>query len=165
MISSNLHANKNVLIVDDDQSITEMLSLLLERRGYGVEVASSGQEVFQTVSPSTDLILLDLVLQDDDGFNVCRKLKQNTDTKHIPIIILSGRILSKDIIEGLYLGADDYLTKPFEYEELVARMEAVMRRGVYFKQQSSEDNNQAELIQEIRKIIEEKLLVPFYQPI
>ncbi|MDO8581037.1 MAG: response regulator transcription factor [Candidatus Omnitrophota bacterium] len=125
------NAPKHILLVDDDLSIVNMLRLLLETRGYQVDVATSGQEALLRITPQTDLILLDIVLPDQEGFDVCRQLRQNQKTSHIPIIMLSARMLSQDVIEGLYLGADDYLTKPVEYEELIARMEAVMRRGVF----------------------------------
>jgi len=162
----NVIQKKSILIVDDDVSVTQMLRMLLETRGYVVNVAASGEDAFNSVSASTDLILLDLVLPDNEGFDICRKFKENRKTHHIPIIILSGRMLSEDIIEGLYLGADDYLIKPFEYEELIARMEVVMRRGSLFgsADTSSLEGNQGIII-ELRKIIDEKLIIPFFQPI
>ena len=155
---------KEILIIDDDKSITEMLTMLLETRGYFVTVAHSGKEAFEKVSNTTDLILLDVILPDQDGFDVCQKLKLHADTNNIPIIILSAKLLSEDIVEGLYLGADDYLTKPFEYEELVARMEAVMRRGSILQNGDSHKGEDI-IIQELRKIIDEELIIPFFQPI
>ena len=116
-------------MVDDDRSTTDTLSMLFETRGYNVTIARSGGEALQKASRNTDLILLDVVLPDQEGFNVCRKLKESKETHDVSIIILSGKLLTHDIVEGLYLGADDYLVKPFEYEELIARMEAVTRRG------------------------------------
>jgi len=140
-----------------------MLSMLLETRGYMVKVASSGEEAFNLVSDSTDLILLDLILPDQDGFDICRRFKETTNTRKIPIIILSARMLSGDVIEGLYLGADDYLTKPFECEELVARMEAVIRRGSIVAEEHPP--GEQEIIDELRKIIDHRLITPFFQPI
>jgi len=110
-----------------------------------------------------DIVLLDLVLPDIPGFDVCRKLREDKNTRHLPIIILSVRYLYEDKIEGLYLGADDYITKPFEYEELFARMEAVMRRREIFK--TGEDEERGAVVIELRRIIDHKLLVPFFQPI
>ena len=124
---------KTILLVDDDPLATQTLAMLLETRGYDVDIANSGREAFEKITDTIDLILLDLVLPDRGGFEICRRLKEDQITKQIPIIILSAKLLSEDIVEGLYLGADDYLTKPFEYEELVARMEAVMRRGPILK--------------------------------
>ncbi|MBI5149536.1 MAG: EAL domain-containing protein [Candidatus Omnitrophica bacterium] len=156
---------KSILLVDDDHAITQTLSMLLETRGYDVDIAHSGREVFEKITDTLDLILLDLVLPDRGGFDVCRKLRENCTTKQIPIIILSAKLFSEDIVEGLYLGADDYLTKPFEYEELVARMEAVMRRRSVFSDGPLVLHDDQSIICEIRQIIEQELIVPFFQPI
>ncbi|OGX06946.1 MAG: hypothetical protein A2Z88_04020 [Omnitrophica WOR_2 bacterium GWA2_47_8] len=157
----NLKEKKQILIIDDDFHVTQMLKLLLETRDYLVELAPSWQEALPKVNSDIDIILLDLVLPDLDGFQVCRKLKENKETAQIPIIILSARYLFEDKIEGLYLGADDYLTKPFEYEELFARIEAVTRRSSVAGAQMVEEN----LVSDLRKIIDEKLIVPYFQPI
>lgn len=156
---------KRILLVDDDKSVSQMLTMLLETRGYDVQTAYSGVEALQKASETTDLILLDLILPDEEGFDICRKLKEQERTANVPIIILSARVLSGDIVEGLYLGADDYLTKPFEYEELVARMEAVMRRGSIFQGGTTKITKDDEIVRELRKIIEEERIIPFYQPI
>lgn len=156
---------KRILLVDDDKSVSQMLTMLLETRGYDVQTAYSGVEALQKASETTDLILLDLILPDEEGFDICRKLKEQERTANVPIIILSARVLSGDIVEGLYLGADDYLTKPFEYEELVARMEAVMRRGSIFQGGATKITKDDEIVRELRKIIEEERIIPFYQPI
>ncbi|MCA9399190.1 MAG: response regulator, partial [Candidatus Omnitrophica bacterium] len=162
---NKLNNRKNILLVDDDRSVTQMLSMLLETRGYGVNVVHTGGEAIDTVSQDVDLILLDLVLPDTEGFELCRRLKEDESTAGIPIIILSAKLLSGDIVEGLYLGADDYLTKPFEYEELVARMEAVIRRASLFKNGSLASKGEEAIIREIRHIIDEALIIPFFQPI
>lgn len=164
MIMQSPEPRKRILLVDDDRAVAKMLRMLLETRGYDVRVALSGGDALATVTKSFDLILLDLILPDQEGLEVCRKLRANQESQEIPIIILSGRILSKDIIESLYIGADDYLTKPFEYEELVARMEAVMRRSAavvsdQFLQQ------EAEVYSELRGIISEGRITPYFQPI
>ena len=156
---------KNILLVDDDPSVTQTLAMLLETRGYDVDIACSGREAFEKITDTIDLILLDLVLPDRGGFDICRRLKEDQITKQIPIIILSAKFLSEDIVEGLYLGADDYLTKPLECEELVARMEAVMRRGPILKSSRLINHQEELIICEIRKIIEEELIVPFFQPV
>lgn len=159
------NSRKSILLVDDDPSATQMLTMLLETRGYEVRIARSGKEAFDKITDTTDLILLDLVLPDKGGFEVCRRLKDDQVTKQIPIIILSAKLLSGDIVEALYLGADDYLTKPFEYEELVARMEAVMRRGPILRNGRLFVNGEKAVICEIRRIIDEGLIDPFFQPI
>lgn len=163
---NKLSGKKKILIADDDHSITQMLSLLLQTRGFEVHVAGSGKQAIDASLENTfDLILLDLVLPDMEGFEVCRRLKQYQNTQHIPIIILSAKYLFEDKVEGLYLGADDYLTKPFEHEELFARMDAVMRRGVFFNGVVNDRQGGNEIILELRKIIDEELITPFFQPI
>lgn len=155
---------KNILLVDDDHNVSQMLKLLLETRGYQVSIAPSGRSALEKANNSTDIILLDLVLPDHSGFEVCRKLKEGEETRHIPIIILSAKYLFEDKIEGLYLGADDYLTKPFEHEELIARMEAVMRRGSHSRFDSAPEGEDS-VVSELRKILDEELIIPFFQPI
>lgn len=158
--------SKSILLVDDDESSSKILAMLLETRGYHVDIARSGEEAFQKVSHSTDLILLDLILPDQEGFEVCRQLKERQATHQIPIIIVSAKLLSGDIVEGLYLGADDYLTKPFECEELIARMEAVMRRRPLFPVgYHSSTTHEDSVVCEIRKIIDEGLIGAAFQPI
>ncbi len=161
----SVNSKDQILLVDDDRNITYMLSMLLETRGYHVVVAASGQEAFQKVNHHSDLIILDLCLPDADGFDVCRKLKANCETAHVPIIFLTARLLSQDIVEGLYLGADDYLTKPVDCEELVARMEAVMRRAARYKSGLEDNNGDDVVICELRNIIHEERIVPFFQPL
>jgi len=165
MIMSTPNSKKNILLIDDDVSVTRMLRLLLETRGYQVQVAASGRDALEIVTDATDLILLDLILPDQEGLDVCRKLREQKKLRCIPIIILSGKLLSKDIIEGLYVGADDYLTKPFEYEELVARMEAVMRRGGVLGGDGQADDEELIVYKELRSIIDQKSIEAFFQPI
>ena len=153
---------KKVLIVDDEKNITKTLTLLLETRGYAVDVAENGQQALEKALEKPNIVLLDLILPDISGFDVCRKLREQKATRHLPIIILSVRYFHEDKIEGLYLGADDYVTKPFEYEELFARMEAVMRRREAFQSNREE---KGVLAVELRRIIDNELIVPFFQPI
>ncbi len=157
---------KHILLVDDDQAVTQMLAMLLQTRGYDVSIARSGEEALQSKKLlNINLILLDLVLPDQEGYDVCRKLKENKETNHIPIIVLSGKVNAQNKVEILHVGADDYLTKPFEYEELVARIEAVLRRSSNFSQQSGVAKNEDSMLQELRRIIKEEQIVPYYQPI
>ena len=165
VFKSKVKKKKRILLVDDDRSVSQMLTMLLETRGYEVRVAYTGADAISMVDEAIDLVLLDLILPDQEGFDVCRKLKEREETAAIPILILSARVLSGDIVEGLYLGADDYLTKPFEYEELVARMEAVMRRSSIFQSSMARSNSSEEIVRELRKIIEEERIVPYFQPI
>ncbi len=115
-----------ILIVDDEPNIIELAKLYLARDGYEVESAANGNEALAKQSTGNpDLIVLDLMLPDIDGFEVCRQIRTKSD---VPILMLTARIEDVDKIVGLELGADDYLTKPFNPRELVARVRAILRR-------------------------------------
>ena len=117
---------KTVLIVEDDNNIAELLRLYLEKEDFHVEVASdggAGVEMFRKVQP--DLVLLDLMLPVLDGWGVCHTIRQESKT---PIIMLTAKGETMDKVTGLKIGADDYITKPFEMKEVLARIEAVLRR-------------------------------------
>jgi len=118
---------KTVLVVEDDSNIAELLRLYLEKEGYRVVSAADGNkgvELFRSVGP--DLVLLDLMLPGLDGWGVCRAIRQSSQT---PVIMLTAKGETVDKVAGLKMGADDYITKPFEVKELLARIEAVLRRG------------------------------------
>ncbi|MFC7376309.1 MtrAB system response regulator MtrA [Brachybacterium sp. GCM10030267] len=115
-----------ILVVDDDQAIAEMVGIVLRGKGYEVATSPDGAsalETFPRLRP--DLVLLDLMLPGMDGIEVCRRLRRDSG---VPIIMLTARTDTADVVEGLEAGADDYLTKPFEPEELVARIKARVRR-------------------------------------
>lgn len=155
-----MNPSKNVLLIDDEQKQARVLGMLLETRGYDVQTAFTGGEAFRKVSPDCDLILLDLILPDIDGFEICRRLKQSEQLKHIPVIILSAFAVSQDRVKSLYLGADDFLSKPCEHEELFARMEAILRR-----RNGGVANGEDKVIDELHRILHERAVTPFYQPI
>jgi len=116
----------NVLVVDDEPAIRELIQLYLEHDGHGVTTAATGREALDIASRSKlDLIVLDIMLPDVDGFNV---LKQIRVSSRVPVLFLSARKEDTDKIAGLELGADDYLTKPFNPQELLARVRAILRR-------------------------------------
>lgn len=116
-----------VLSVDDDQALQTTVAHYLEEDGYEVLSAFSGAEAFAKVQASEpDLVLLDLVLPDEEGFRVLTKIKAHCS---VPVIIVSGKSDTTEKIVGLEMGADDYITKPFEMRELSARIKAVIRRG------------------------------------
>ncbi len=118
---------KTVLVVEDDSNIAELLRLYLEKEGYRVLAAADGNkgvEVFRTSAP--DLVLLDLMLPGLDGWGVCRAIRQSSQ---VPIIMLTAKGETVDKVSGLKMGADDYITKPFEMKEVLARIEAVLRRS------------------------------------
>ena len=118
---------KTVLIVEDDRNIADLLRLYLEKEGYTVVIAPDGMrgvEQFRTVQPS--LVLLDVMLPGLDGWGVCRAIRAESQT---PIIMLTAKSETEDKVNGLKQGADDYITKPFEMKEVLARIEAVLRRS------------------------------------
>ena len=119
-------ARKKILIVDDDEHISELISLYLTKEFYDTKIVYDGEEAlrqFRLFSPN--LILLDLMLPGIDGYQVCREIRQQSN---VPIIMLSAKGEVFDKVLGLELGADDYIIKPFDSKELVARVKAVLRR-------------------------------------
>lgn len=124
-------AKEKILVVDDEEDILELLRFNLSREGCQVFCASSGEEALRLVrSEIPDLIVLDLMLPGIDGLEVTRRLKSDPNTKHLPIVMLTAKGEEADIVTGLELGADDYVTKPFSPRILVARVKAVLRRKV-----------------------------------
>lgn len=135
MQESNIAKNQEssptltVLVIDDQENIIEFIKLGLKYEGFRVESAADGLQglaTAQRVNP--DLIILDLMLPGIDGLEVCRRLRDNPTTQDIPILMLTAKDDVRDRITGLDAGADDYLTKPFSFEELVARIRAILRR-------------------------------------
>jgi two-component system, OmpR family, response regulator len=117
-----------VLVVDDEPNIRELVQVALKFHGCAVSTAASGVDALrQAESARPDLIVLDVVLPDLDGFEVCRRLR--ADGNEVPVIFLTARDTSSDTVTGLALGGDDYVTKPFSVEALVARVRAVLRRA------------------------------------
>ncbi|MGI6491540.1 MAG: response regulator transcription factor, partial [Peptococcaceae bacterium] len=118
-----------ILVVDDEKNILELVRFNLEREGYQVLVTLDGARALELArSEIPDLILLDVMLPEIDGFEVCRELRMDPATKEIPIVMLSARADEFDRVLGLELGADDYITKPFSPRELIARVRARLRR-------------------------------------
>lgn len=118
--------NKTVLVVDDEPNILEPVGAYLEKQGYKVLTAERGQDALELVKRGgIDIVLLDLMLPDISGEDICRKIRQ---TSRLPIIMLTAKVAESSQIEGLQIGADDYITKPFSLKVLAARVEAVLRR-------------------------------------
>jgi DNA-binding response OmpR family regulator len=123
-----MNAEKTILVVDDERHIVELVRLYLVKEGFRVEAAYSGNEALRKYTATQPaLVVLDLMLPELDGWEVCRRIRRESD---IPIIMLTARGDDVDKIVGLELGADDYLAKPFNPRELVARVKAVLRRTV-----------------------------------
>ncbi len=155
---------KTVLIVDDEPAISQLLTVLLNSHGYTTRVAMSGREALESISPNIDLILLDMILPDLEGLKICQQLKANSLSKDIPIIIITGHQNKTDRIESLYLGAEDYLTKPFEPEELFARMDVVLRRHD-IRLSGDCARQHYDTISELKRIIDEESINIRFQPI
>jgi two-component system, OmpR family, alkaline phosphatase synthesis response regulator PhoP len=121
---------QSVLIVEDEEDIRELISYNLLKEGYQVAGAASGEDALAMVrSKPPDLMLLDIMLPGSDGLSVCRKLKDDPQTSSIPIIMVTAKGEESDMVAGLNLGADDYISKPFSPKVLLARVGAVLRRA------------------------------------
>ncbi|MFO7871723.1 MAG: response regulator [Kiritimatiellia bacterium] len=122
-------AREQIIIVEDDEDIMELISYTLENENYSIIKSETGEEALkEIVSKMPQLILLDLMLPEIDGLEVCKRLKAAPQTSKIPIIMVTAKGEEADIVAGLEVGADDYITKPFRPRELVARVRAVLRR-------------------------------------
>ncbi len=118
-----------ILVVDDEEDIVELVELNIAREGYKVLACGTGEKALEIAhSKLPDMVILDLMLPGIDGLEVCRRLKSHPKTEQIPIVILSAKGEEADIVTGLELGADDYITKPFSGKVLVARVRRVLRR-------------------------------------
>jgi two-component system phosphate regulon response regulator PhoB len=122
-------SNDRVLVVEDEEDVLELVRYNLVRNGYTVDTATSGEEGLRKVRNSNpDLILLDLMLPAVDGLEVCRIVKNDPKTQNIRVVMLTAKGEEADIVAGLEMGADDYVTKPFSPRVLLARVKAVLRR-------------------------------------
>ena len=122
-------AAQHILAVEDEADILELVTYHLQREGYMVTGVTTGEKALQKVRlQPPDLLLLDLMLPGMDGLEICRRLKKDPTTQHIPIVMLTAKGEEADIVAGLELGADDYITKPFSPRVMVARVRAVLRR-------------------------------------
>jgi two-component system alkaline phosphatase synthesis response regulator PhoP len=119
-----------ILVVEDEQDVADLIRYNLTREGYDVRVTPSGADALRIAREARpELILLDVMVPQLNGWEVCRRLKQDAETRGVPIIMVTGRAEEGDKVLGFELGADDYVTKPFSPRELVARIRAVIRRG------------------------------------
>ncbi len=132
-------AGQRILLIEDELPILDILTQALRRKGYQVSTATDGDTgLDKATAELPDLILLDLMLPRMDGWEVCRRLRAEAATKAIPIIMVTARREERDAVEGLSMGADDYVRKPFSLAELLARIEALLRRA------SPQEQNQLE---------------------
>ncbi|HOS16415.1 MAG TPA: response regulator transcription factor, partial [Bacteroidales bacterium] len=126
-----------ILVVDDEESLCEILKFNLEKEGYEVDTALSAEEALTMNIASYQLLLLDVMMGEISGFKLASILKNSKTTSSIPIIFCTAKDTEKDTVEGLNLGADDYISKPFSVKEVIARVKAVLRR---IKQEQQKQN-------------------------
>lgn len=153
---------RKILCVDDDPVLMCMLTEILKSNNYVVESACTGKEGIQKAQERPDLILLDRSLPDLDGLEVCRCIRKSTFLNLVPIIFLTSYNEIKDIVDGLYVGADDYMTKPFDTSELLARIGVALKRKEQVEQTI---NDQKVIIGELISIISKEKITSFLQPI
>jgi two-component system, OmpR family, alkaline phosphatase synthesis response regulator PhoP len=143
---------QSVLVVEDEEDIRELISYNLLKEGYQVAGVGSGEEALRAVEAKPpDLVLLDIMLPGLDGLKVCRKLKGSPEFASIPIIMLTAKGEEPDIVAGLNMGADDYVTKPFSPKVLLARVQAVLRRAEAEPAVEEEDEEEGEVV-EVREL-------------
>jgi two-component system phosphate regulon response regulator PhoB len=127
---SDFNTSRRILVVDDEPAILELVSYNLRAHGYKVEIAATGQKALShALRDPPDLILLDLMMPELPGLTVAQRLRENELTRDVPIIMLTARSENLDQLAGFRAGADDYITKPFSMELLIARVDAVLRRS------------------------------------
>ena len=132
---------EHILVIEDEEDIQALVQYNLAREGFRVTGSLTGEEGLQQArAEAPDLILLDLMLPGMDGLEVCRALKKNAETQAIPVVMMTAKGEEADVVAGLELGADDYVTKPFSPKVLIARVRAVLRRGVREAAQESEES-------------------------
>lgn len=123
-------AKEKILVIEDEKNLVELLKFNLEKEGYRVLTAATGNTGLEKArKEKVDLILLDLMLPEIGGLEICKTLKQNEETSQVPIIMLTAKVEETDKVVGLELGADDYVGKPFSPRELIARVKALLRRS------------------------------------
>ncbi len=155
-------SEKHILVVDSDEMFVKAKIKLLESRNYQVDVACDGAETLEKAKQYPDLILLSRGLPDMDGIKVCQKIRKTKRLEHISIIIFTSKDTSSQRVEGLSFGADDCISKPIDDDELIARIEAVLRRNQVFRQVQEE---QSALAKELKSILSEEMITPYFQPV
>ena len=134
----------NILVVDDEEAIADLVEVYLKSENYNVLKCYNGKDALKCVEKEDiDLAILDVMLPDIDGFDICQKIRENY---HFPVIMLTARDENIDKITGLTIGADDYITKPFQMLELVARVKAQLRRVTKYNQQDVKMNENVIII-------------------
>ncbi|MBN1869331.1 MAG: EAL domain-containing protein [Candidatus Omnitrophica bacterium] len=153
---------RHILIVDNDKAFVEETIKLLKSRDCKVDVAYNGADALEKANQFPDLILMGRGLPDIEGLQVCKKIRETSKLEHISIIVFTVTDTPSERVEGFLLGADDCISRPVNDEELIARMEAVLRRNQAFRQVREEQNA---LATELKKILREEKITPYFQPI
>lgn len=144
-------AKKTILIVEDDEDIQQLVSYNLIKSGFGVECAESGEQALELIQErQTDLIIIDIMLPGMDGLEVCRTLRSDSRLSKTPIIMLTAKGEEADVVTGLDLGADDYVTKPFSPKILISRIKSVLRRRAESPSAQLEQGNEVITIHDLR---------------
>lgn len=134
-------AKERILVVDDEHDILELIAYNLEKEGYVVESVRTGEHALASARTRVpDAVILDLMLPGLDGVEVCRRLKADPSTRHVPVVMLTAKSEDTDVVSGLEVGADDYVTKPFSPKVLIARLRAVLRRTREAGEETSPDS-------------------------
>jgi len=152
----------HILIVDGDADSAQCMVDLLGSHGYKTDVTHNNVDALKQINHYPDLILLDRTLPDIDGLEICKEVRSNKRLQHISIIVLSEQDVSAEKVKGLQQGADDYVIKPVDDKELIARIEAVLRRNQVFRESQEE---KGVLVTELKRILNEELITPYFQPI
>ena len=133
-----------LLIIEDDETIRNALRILLENQGYFIEEAHDGEEGLQKFDSTFDLLIIDIMMPNISGIDVCRKIREKS---YVPILFLTAKSLETDKMEALSAGGDDYLVKPFSYVELIARIQALIRRCRVYDNADASDNTASSTIE------------------
>lgn len=132
-------SSKRVLAIEDEADILEVIEYNLDREGFDVITSRNGEDGLELIRKNhPDLVLLDLMLPDLDGLEICRKIRSDDEIKQIPVIMVTAKDTESEVVLGLGVGADDYVTKPFNPRELIARVKAVLRRASTTSMEGSE---------------------------
>lgn len=130
--------SQTILIVEDDHDLRENICSILKNEGFSVLEAADGETALKTLHPAVSLVILDIMMPGISGIETCEKIRQQS---FVPILFLTARASESDKVHGFYAGGDDYLTKPFSYVELVARVRALLRRNEFYKNSCSENTS------------------------
>ncbi len=153
---------KQILLVESDQSLSRSTADFLLSHHYGLDIAYNGNDALRRLEHLPDLVLIAHLLPDMQGIDICQKIRDDERLCHIPIILLTDSDVSAEEMESLHIYGDDHIVKPFDCEELLARIEVILRRHQVSRQALEEKNV---VTQELKKILKNELIVPFFQPI